>query len=329
MPVTATPVSPTAGCDTAPATPSQPAPVPVSCLSQQVIVPAEPKDPVTGSLLLSRTRAVVVPQDTATAIRHVMRSPTGEPVSLEACVCDSSVSTSESSSSEACPCEYQLRFRLREQLSGGGAELAATAVDAANGELQVNLSVEETALPGIYFGEFLIQECETCVTVFSNVLYVIIGGQNYSSGYGCSMGSGPPTIAEMRMFLRDSDPAESSLLTTFAFSDEELGAALTMPVRYWNEIPPDISRFDTHSFPFRYHWMIGATGHLYRTVAEKMRRNELQFQTSGVTVRDQAKESSYEAVGSRRLEEYYNFVRRKKAELNMLQCFGGIGSSYG
>ena len=327
MPVTATPVSPTTDCPTSPTTlPASRTPVPVDCMGVQVIVPAEPTDPVTGNLLLSRTRAVSLTQGIASSVRHVMRNPAGQPIDLSGCLCNSSSSSSDSvsSSSGSCPCEYQLYFRMGEQMSGYGDAITATVVDAENGVVQVELTADDTVYPGIYFGEFGLEECSTQQTVFSNVMYIVIGS-NIMQQCQCGSLSGPPTIAQLRMLLRDTDPAESALLTTLAYSDEEIANALTLPVMYWNEIPPEIGTYTTQTFPYRYHWMIGAIGHLYRAAAEKMRRNNLQFQTSGVTVRDQDKESNYERAGEARLTEFYNFVRRKKSEINLMSGFGGIG----
>ena len=103
---------------------------------------------------------------------------------------------------------------------------------------------------------------------------------------------------------------------------------MALPVQYWNEIPPPIGTHTTASFPYRYHWLMATAGYLFLAAAEQHRRNNLSYSASGVQVNDQDKEPNFEQAAHRRIQEYKEFVRRKKAEINLECAWGGLGSTY-
>lgn len=316
-----------------------PAPLPVSCQGQNVFVSKTPSEPTKGTPLLTRTHTVNIPGKQEAVIDHVMRDINGAPVDLQGCLCitessdSSSNSVSSSTSSESCSCEYKLVFRLSEYLSGANCEFPVEVVDAATGQVRVTLTPENTAAPGVFFGNFAIVVCEPDAAgenavIFSNTIYVHIGRNLWNTSTSCSGLSGPPSIAEVRMHLRDTDPTESFLLDNLAFTDDEIMQAMWLPVQYWNEIPPDVGLHTTQTFPYRYHWLMAIAGYLFLTVAEQQRRNNLRYSAAGVNIDDQAKQPDYEQAAKRRLEEFRYFVQRKKAELNVNQGFSIFGSDY-
>lgn len=323
----------------APATPSGVSPLPASCLNQRIIVPRTPTDPATGTPILTRIFSIEIPGEREAIINYVMRDSQGAPVDLRACLCldesssSASLSGSQNDPDEEAGCPYKLVFRINEYLSGGrGCEFPVTAIDPANGQVAVTLPPEATRHPGVYFGEFALVECtnagEESTVIFSNRLYVIIGRNLWNNRMGCLAPLGPPSISEIRLHLRDTDPSESYLLDNLAFSDEEIAQALWMPVQYWNEIPPPIGTYTTADFPFRYHWLMATAGYLFLTAAEQQRRNNLAYAAGGVQVNDQDKEPNYEQAAKRRLDEYKEFVRRKKAQINLENAYGTLGSTY-
>jgi hypothetical protein len=364
MPVVATPAGNPAICEQSHVSGGV-SPLSASCMNQHIIVPKTPTEPSTGRPVLTRTHAIEIPGGRQGSINFVMRDVNGTPVDLRACLCqpiesdpgsvnslsssvnssvsgsylpnsDSLLSSESSQSSEAtCPCPYKVVFRLNEYLSGGaGCEFPVTLVDAANGQVTVNFSETDTQRAGVYFGEFAMVECTTDPlhngsVVFSNRLYVVIGRDLWNNRMGCSGPLGPPSIAEVRLHLRDTDPSESFLLDNLAFSDEEIALAMYLPVQYWNEIPPPIGIHNTTTFPYRYHWLMAIAGYLFLTAAEQQRRNNLQYAASGVQVNDQDKEPNYEKAALQRLTEFREFVRRKKAEINLENAWGEVGSTYG
>lgn len=319
-------------------------PLSPTCFNQHIIVPKTPKDAATGRPVLTRTHAYSISGAKRACIEHVMRDVNGSPVNIAACLgletSDSSSSQSQSSSSQSseAPCSgHALRFRLGEYLTCGGTEYEATVVDATQGVVKVCFEPEDTNCPGIFFGEFAIvalsddPDSDDCLetVIFSNHVYVIIGTNLWQQRVCGPCAAGPLSIPEVRMHLRDSGPAESYLLDNVAFSDEEIIHAMTLPVQYWNEIPPPIGvYYNTGNFPYRYHWLMATTGYLFLTVAEQQRRNNLQYAAGGVQVNDQAKEPNYETAAQRRIQEFKDFVRRTKASINLEMGYGGVGSTY-
>jgi len=342
MPVTATPIADNAPgiCTNEPVLPGgrAPAPLPVTCLNQHIIVPRIPADAGTGKTILTRTMAIEIRGEQFATIQYVMRDRNGNPVDLTHCLCmpDGSLSASASLSVGDCPCQYKLVFRLNEYLTGGrGKEFNVRAVTPAAGEVEVDLQPEDTRLPGIYFGEFAMIEChdgeDTCdsTVIFSNRVYVHIGRNLWNNRMNCGAPAGPPSISEVRLHLRDTRPEESYLLDNVAFSDEEIAQATILPVEYWNEVPPPIGIYTTATFPYRYHWLMAIAGYLFLIVAEQQRRNNLAYSAGGVQVNDQNREPNYEQAAQRRITEFKDFVRAKKVSINVSQAMGSVGSSYG
>lgn len=336
MPIQATPTAvQTGGCTDQPILPGGrvPTPLPVSCANQNVLSPRVPVEPTQGTQILTRIPTVEIPGQQKATIEYTMRDRTGVPLDLRMCLCTEE--TSGDSISAGCGCDYRLVFRLGEFVSGGSKEFTARLVDPENGKVAVDFVPDDTRYPGIYFGEFAVIECpandpagQDSTVVFSSKLHVVIGRNLWNVRNGCSGIAGPPSFAEVRLFLRDTDPNESFLLENLAFSDEEITLATYLPVQYWNETPPPIGTYNTANFPFRYHWLIAITAHLFLIAAEQQRRNNLAYSAGGVQINDQNREANYEQAAKNRMDEWKTFVRTKKVEININNCWGSVGSPY-
>jgi len=291
-------------------------------------------------MLLSKVRAYNIPGRRAATLRHQLRDINGNPVDLTACLCEGvSSSASIASSASAAECEFYVEFRLQEYIDRTNNPVCtyeATVVDATTGLVEVALTKNDTNLPGVYFGSFaLVQrdpdDDDNPDVVFSNSFYVHIGRDLYTAvaaGTGASPG-GPPSVAEIRLHLRDSDPAESFLLDNLKFDDAEIAQATYLPVEQWNETPPPIGCYNTTNFPYRYHWLMAIAGHLFLVAAEHQRANNLTYASAGVSVNDMNKEPNYEQAAARRLQQWHDWMRRKKAEINLEGAYGAVGSQYG
>lgn len=276
-----------------------------------------------GQAVLTRMRAVNITQGQTATITWQMHNSDGVPVNLSACL----VSVPEN--------QLKVVFRMKEQIALGNLNpvrsLDATIVDAEKGDVSVDLPPNMVGIPGIYYGEMAlisvpVDNPEQPNVVFSNMFYVIINrgtfGSNVDSG-------GAPSIAEVRLHLRDSSPNESFLLENLMFDDAEIALAIARPVQYWNEIPPPLDRtYNTQNFPFRYHWLEGICANLFLMVAEQYRRNQLQYQAGGIAVDDQNKEANYERAGQTRWQAYRDWVRATKATINLESCYGEVESNY-
>lgn len=340
MPVDATPVDGASCVTQLPQYPGVASPrlLAVTCENRNVFTTQTSAEAGSGVPLIARIKSVRIPSNQRSVIQHVMHTEQGVPVDLSDCLCqaDSSVSASVSSESAA-DCAYAVRFTMQETMAFETVcpivNITASIVSETTGTVKVTLEPEQVNYPGVYIGQFsLVQvadaEDEPDITILSNMFYVVIG-RNLTRLIGSANMSGPPTIPEVRLFLRDTSPEESYLLESVRFTDEEIAYAIQLPVMYWNEVPPPLSpAYTTANFPYRYHWLIAITGYLFMIAAEQNRANNLQYSAGGTAVNDQNKEMPYEAAADRRLTEWRAFVQAKKVSLNVALGFGNLGSGY-
>lgn len=358
MPVTATPAAADPTCP-APAIPNKPAdPAPAeTCCEQNQTFPVTPT--YMGEDIRGRIASVTVQACQKAILRWQMLDQNGRPLSLTGCFAEpppdesSSLSSSESSavsqssvsstSSESldtvgtwvdgtvpgdCNPNFDVLFSMREQLSIGGVILDAevSVENVEQGIVRVNLSPDNLASPGVYFAEFGIYDMtdpDNPVRHYSNMFYMFIEPQ-----ISLDQLQGTPSIAEVRLFLRDSSPVENLLLDEAKFSDSEIIMATRLPVQEWNETPPPIQTYTTQNFPFRMHWLGAICGYLFRMAAEQYRANRLPVSAGGISIDDQNKESNYDRVSDARIAEWRKWMRFKKGSLNLEQGYGGIGSQY-
>jgi hypothetical protein len=307
-------------CDTDTGTPPTPAAVPFA--GQSVI--SAPISAVSGQPILSRMRAVSLTQGQTTTIEWQLHDKDGAPINL------TSLGFTNNSTSSG---PFQIVMRIKEQVAlgignYGPLQVPATVKTAATGIVTVAMTANLTQLPGVYYGEMaLIDTSNPNVSskmIFSNTFSVIIS----RSTFGNSTPGGPPSMAEIRLHLRDSAPGESFLLDHLMFDDAEIALAITRPIQYWNEIPPPIATFTTQDFPYRYHWLEGICANLFFMVAEQFRRNQLSYSAAGIALDDQNKEPNYERAGQMRWQAYREWVRAQKASLNLEGGYGEVGSLY-
>ena len=140
---------------------------------------------------------------------------------------------------------------------------------------------------------------------------------------------GPPSIQEIRIFMRDSSFVDNSLLMDVEFDATEIIFAILQPLRDWNEMPPDVGSYSSHDFPYRGQWIKAIIGYLHRIAANHYRRNELAYSAGGNSVNDKNKSNPYDQTATVHLQEWREFVLREKTQLNMAMCYASFGSSYG
>lgn len=283
-----------------------------------------PVSSINGAPILSRMRAISLMQGQTSTIEWQLHDNAGAPIDLTPL-------GFTDASTEAPP--FQVVMRIKEQVAlgnngSGPLQITATVKTANKGIVTVELTSNLTALPGVYYGEMaLIDTSNPDVStkmIFSNIFSVIIS----RGTFGSFVPGGPPPMAEIRLHLRDSNPAESFLLDHLMFDDAEIALAIMRPIQYWNEIPPPIATFTTQDFPYRYHWLEGICANLFFMVAEQFRRNQLSYSAAGVTLDDQNKEPNYEQAGQVRWQAYKDWVRAQKASINLEGAYGEIGSLY-
>ena len=318
MPITATPAAaePTTPCCDKPL--SEVATTPVNCDAQTLRAPAT--STINRRKILSRMQSVRVKVGQTATIQWQFRADDGTPITLNSCgFTDSSISVSINDT------ERMVVLRLREALSSGCLrEITAATLDPETGIATFELPRESVCNAGIFLAEAAVVDVGSNTdVVFSNVFYL-----NVERGAALDSVRGAPTIAEIRLHLRDSSGDENFLLDTVAFDDAEIAASIMRPIQYWNEVPPDIKKYTTHTFPFRFHWLEAIVANLFLMAEESFRRNQLEYQAGGIAVNDQNKEQNYAAASQRRMQMWREFVRNKKAAMNLEGCWGSVGSDY-
>jgi len=133
------------------------------------------------------------------------------------------------------------------------------------------------------------------------------------------------TDLDVRIFLRDNNPAANKLLDDYEFTPEELRTAMTLAVDAWNERPPLIVRYDYPEFPYRYNLLKGTAANLLFIVANSYRRNKLNYNIPGGSIGDQDKAPEYDKAGDNLWKEYLQWIDHMKRALNIEQGFGTIG----
>jgi len=300
---------------------------PISVAGQNVI--SAPISTVNGTKVLTRSRAVTLTQGQCATISWQLHDKDGNPVDL----------TPAGFGGQTPPPDYKIVLRLKEQIAlGYGLEplqVDAVVTDASKGEVTAALTAQMVGLAGIYYGEMALisvpaEAAQQPCVIFSNTFSIIINRSTFGPlDTGSNRIGGPPSIAEIRLHLRDSAPGESFLLDNLMFDDAEIALAISRPVMYWNEIPPPLDQtYNTQNFPFRYHWLEGICANLFMMVAEQFRRNQLDYSAAGMSVNDQNKESNYERAGQMRWQAYRDWVRATKASINLESCYGEVSSTY-
>lgn len=222
--------------------------------------------------------------------------------------------------------QLAVRETLSMNASNLGVVMAGSIADASVGFVQATLASDAVAYPGISYAEFGI--FLNGALVFSNVFYLIIEPSQFSGNNLTP--NGPPTIPELRLFLRDVDPAGNLWVQSFEWDLAEMAACISRPIYEFNEAPPPLDQtWTTASFPWRHNWMKASCGYLMRMAADWYRRVHLPYGgIGGITTDDKKKFQEYDARGKELIDEWKEWLRFKKVQLNMEAWVGCFGSSY-
>jgi hypothetical protein len=133
------------------------------------------------------------------------------------------------------------------------------------------------------------------------------------------------TDMDIRIWLRDNDPAANKLIDDLEFSPEELRTAITLAVDFYNERPPIIQCYEYTDFPYRFHLLKGTAANLLFIAANLYRRNKLTYNIPGGAVGDQDRAPDYDAAGQKLWEEYVKWVDMIKRFKNAEMGWGTVG----
>jgi hypothetical protein len=275
-----------------------------------------------GCTIFDRTKAFEVPQGTSPEIEHVFRDRNGKPIDLSQYVGDSdSVSNSDTP-------KGSLTARAREYLGVGLSACAGdyiydyevTSPDPGGGIVRAKLDDGITDESGIYEVNWAVKdENDKIVAIDRSIMF--IERSLFAPVEQLQKRLGPPTLAEIRLCIRDS--VTTNLLTEeYEFGAEEIMQCIYRPIQEWNELPPRISTYTTKTFPHREHWLRAINGYLHLTAAAFYRRNTQNYSGSGLTKSDLDREKEYTAVANMLLMEWREWVLGTKRTAN---AYGFIG----
>ncbi len=203
-------------------------------------------------------------------------------------------------------------------------------IDAEEGLVRATeLPDTVTRYPGVYMAEWGVMNTNKKV-LFSNtsILFINRGLFGIDDTYA-QYDAGPPTIQEIRLSIRDNDPADNLLLDDLEFDATEIAQAVLRPIQYWNEIPPPLRPpMTTKTFPFKEMWLLGIQSVLFDIASHYYRRAALPYSAGGVQVDDKNKEKEYQMASRLLRQQFEDMVKNKKIEINMKLMCGSVGSSY-
>lgn len=280
-------------------------PGPVTCDSLLTITPNEAYS-VQNCPVVSKTRTVIVDKGQQATIRWEMRNRAGQAVNLRNCVDAGGL----------------VFGRILDDIYGCDevVDIEAAVYDADAGLVDLTLTSELVDQPGIYTLQFgMVNELGQPTFVDRGLLSVERGlfGSNMGDG------SGPITIGEIRLQLRDY-AISNDLRGVAEMDDTEIVHSILQPIREWNETPPAVAYFTPKTFPFRYHWLIGTCGNLLQISALWYLRNKLQVSHGGVQDDDRNRDQAYMAVSNMLRQQWLGFLQQQKYALNAQLAFGSF-----
>lgn len=267
---------------------------------------------VEGTPVPAKMQAVVVKQHHLTTVTWTMRAQNGAVVDLTTLA--------------GATVELHVREAMSMSTSNPGVTIAGVVVNAAAGVVQATLTLPAVQCNGISYAEFVFVLNDAYV--LSNNFFLIV---EPSQAAGSDVrDQGPLTIGELRLALRDVDPAGNLWVASFEFDLAEIAACIVRPIRQFNEAAPPLEQtFTTASFPWRENWLKASCGYMLRIAADWYRRVHLPYGgLGGITTDDKNKFREYDERGRELLEEWKEFVRIKKVQLNMEAGYGIFGSVY-
>ncbi len=274
-----------------------------------------------GCPIVTKRRHVVVDKGVDGCVQWEVRWPDGQIADFSDCF-SQSVSGSESESAGVEP-TIRVRFGDACGIARILGYVPGTWVDADNGVLSFCLPSAVYDKSGLYRFQIAV-EVEGEGTIFMDKGLISMEDGLFGD---VNQVTGPPTMQEIRMHLRDT-PLENDLLADVEFDDAEILSAIARPIQKWNEVPPPVARFTCQNFPFRYHWLNAIAGELMLMAVHHYVRNKMKANAGGLTEDDKAKDSEYTQLAQQYAEEWHHFIVTKKVEINVRRGFSTQGSSY-
>lgn len=297
-------------------------------LAVAVVTPGVPQ--IDGCQILTRARAFVVDQGSVPTLEYTFRDRrSGAPVDLTQLFGAGGDSVSSPGWTG------QVRVRVKEAVARGDVsdnpvyELKAVPHAPAAGVVRVGLDPRITAAAGVYFMSWGVENVAGQMLLVNNTLLSVERSLFAPSLDTVTSWVGPMTLGEVRTAIRDSESTENLRLDDVEFSDDEILDAIIRPLEYWNEMPPPLRpQATTRNFTYRFHWRQGTVARLYLMAANWYRRNKQQLQAGGLADDDLNRDQAYDGKGQQLWQEYTDWVKLKKLQLNTALFAGVISSPF-
>lgn len=196
-----------------------------------------------------------------------------------------------------------------------------TAKDPTNGLVEVNFDTNDL-LPGIYFMSIGMKENSTNKILVDNEVFLYLERSLRSPAT-----TNFPSVDDIRLALRDSDPLENELLEWYDFSLSDICMALLRTIHQINAIPPPIQPFFTTSKEIEFDmWVDGATLFLFDMATEHYRRNRLPYNAGGLALDDKAKEENYLRAWKIKFDLWYRKVSARKIWYNSRRLYNVVST---
>jgi hypothetical protein len=222
------------------------------------------------------------------------------------------------------PAIVSVRLRAVDQYSDSNPQFDVTGEIILDGDcagmVAFTLTQDDTKQAGIYKAEVgrFIGTGINQILIDTWPVYIAIEPSSFIQ----LCGVGPITVPEIRLGMGDMDMGEleggeANLLDAEEFSDVEIMYCIRQCVDLWNESPPHVALFSVTNFQYRYHWIRGTTGLLYKIAAKKYARNQLNYQAGGISIDDQNKQQQYTAIAQELDQEFRDWMMKEKVRINM------------
>lgn len=202
-------------------------------------------------------------------------------------------------------------------------QVTAAVLSADTGLVMCEVPTNVTSRPGIYVAEVAILDTSG-TPIFSNECYVYNEPSAWATG-----GKSMPRLDELRLSLRDNDPAENELINNYDFGLPELCYAATRTIRFWNDQPPPVGSTSTLGGIAHEVWLLGTQMYLFELAEEHYRRNRLPYAAGQTQVDDKAREENYNKAYQDRMQRFRQLVMHHKAAINVSRGWRTFGGFYG
>lgn len=286
-----------------------------------IVIPADGATAASnGCPVLTKERVAVVERGVAASLQWQIRDNDGNPVDL----------TSLLGNDPPTPVGGSVSFRFADAISpdSGHAPLALVGylVDAPSGTVQCDLTNRVTAVARLLAVGVGISNAGNQLVLVNNGILSVERGL---FGDWSKQADGPPTLADLRMQLRDT-MLENSLTDLPEFSDQEIIFCLAKPLRVWNETPPPVFQARASNFGcYRENWLKATCGELFTMAAMWYRRNRFNAAGGGIQDDSLAKAPEYDQAAQLLQQQWTQWMQLEKNRISALQFMGTFGSAYG